>query len=76
MQYPRRKPILTKAERQALEQEPRVPRTRAADLLGVSAQTLKKYSIPYRQYGAFAPAMYRISDVLDFRDKHTVQPEQ
>ena len=75
MPYPRRKPILLKAERQALEKEPRVPRTRAARLLGVSAQTLKKYPIPFRQYGAFAPAMYRLSDVLAFRAGHEVNPE-
>lgn len=73
MAYPRRKPILTKEEREALEKEPRVPRIRAARILGVSAQTLKKYPIPFRQYGAFAPAMYRISDILAFRDKHTIQ---
>lgn len=74
MPYPRRKPLMTKEEQEEMEKEPRIPRSRAAKLLGVTAQTLKSYPIPYRQYSTYAPAMYRISDIVAYREKHIYSP--
>ena len=51
-------------------------RTKAADYLGVSPRTLKRYPIPYRQYSRFGYAIYKKSDLDAFKEKSMCLPDE
>ena len=50
-------------------------RTKAAEYLGVSPRTLKRYPIPFRQYSRFGYAIYKKSDLDEFKEKSMCRPD-
>lgn len=44
-----------------------ISRPEAAKLLGVSSATIRRYAIPFRQYGKRGRCFYKKADVLRFR---------
>ncbi len=46
-----------------------ISRLEAARLLGVSSATIRRYAIPFRQYGRREHCIYNKADVLRFRQE-------
>ena len=53
-----------------------INRTEAARLLGVGANAVKDYPIPFRQYRTRGKAIYKRSDVLAFMESSSHKPKQ
>lgn len=50
------------------KQDQWISRKEAADLLEVSAATVKNYKLPYRQYKPRGKVFYRRLDILEFKE--------